>query len=512
MSDKINTVSKTVEIEEDRAADLDQALAVAGVGIYNIKYCLVLALFLIAPIIETVGYSFVLPAAICDLNMTTSQRGFVSSIPYIGIVLTAFPWGYFVDTKGRKWVLIYSSLMSGVLSVVSGFMPDLITFALFKFLTSLCIGCPAAVPYTYIGEIVPGKYKDLILSVTNSMQILGSALVPLFAWAILPLDFRVDFGSYIFRPWRLLTMVYGLLFILAPCILAFGPESPKYLVSQGRYDEALQVLRTIYTGNTKKSPDDYPIKRLAVPPDQIKKTTFVKSLKEQSWPLLKPPYLKWMCLNGFLLFGVCSVLNGLYMWVPDILNRVLTGGGEGKTACQVILDRLEELTPEDAPCVDTIESVTFVINSVANVSCAAIAIVVSSTVKIIGKKLLLNLIFAIIGIFSILINFITQDMVFAVLLSSLPLMGLAIGPINAYAVDIFPTNLRGMAVSLSMMVGRMGSIFGTNVAGVLINAVCEVTFYFFGGLLLLCSLLSLLLPGTKKSVPEKSVKEITTRL
>lgn len=57
---------------------------VLGIGLYNIKYCLVLSLFLIAPIIETVGYSFVLPAAICDLNMTTSQRGFVSSVPYIG--------------------------------------------------------------------------------------------------------------------------------------------------------------------------------------------------------------------------------------------------------------------------------------------------------------------------------------------------------------------------------------------------------------------------------------------
>lgn len=97
---------------------------------------------------------------------------------------------------------------------------------------------------------------------------------------------------------------------------------------------------------------------------------------------------------------------------------------------------------EDAECIDTIETVTFVINSVANISCAVIAVAVSSTVKFIGKKRLLIVVFFVIGTFCILINFITQDMIFAVLMSSLPVLGLAIGPVNAYTVEIFPTHLR----------------------------------------------------------------------
>lgn len=97
---------------------------------------------------------------------------------------------------------------------------------------------------------------------------------------------------------------------------------------------------------------------------------------------------------------------------------------------------------ETAVCDDTIDSITFVINTIANFSCALLALVISSTVKLIGKKTLLILVYMIIGTFCILINFVTQNILFAVLLSSVPLMGLAIGPINAYAVDIFPTNLR----------------------------------------------------------------------
>lgn len=36
-------------------------------------------------------------------------------------------------------------------------------------------------------------------------------------------------------------------------------------------------------------------------------------------------------------------LNGLYMWVPDILNRVLTGNQTGLTACDVIAQRLNQV-------------------------------------------------------------------------------------------------------------------------------------------------------------------------
>ncbi|XP_004929455.2 putative transporter SVOPL [Bombyx mori] len=506
MENKIGTVTEFVENRHKNPVDLDQALDVVGLGWYNFKYCLVLALFLIAAIIEPVGYSFIVPSAKCDLNMTDAQRGFISSVPYIGIVVASFPWGFLVDTKGRKRVIIYGSLAAGGFGVISGFMPELISFTVCKFITSLCLACPAAAPYSYIGEILPRRHRDIMLSITNALQITGSALVPLLGWLILPLDFRIDFGAYYFRSWRLLVIVYSLFFILAAFLLSFGPESPKYLVSQGQNEEALKILQTMYAKNKSKSPEDFPVKQLQVADGEREKISFLKSLQVQTMPLLKPPYLKWLFLNGFLLFGIFSVLNGLYMWVPDLLNRVLTGSQSGLTACQVIGQRFNETVSQDAVCIDTIDSITYIINSIASVSCAIIAVAVSSTVKFVGKKNLLIIIFCLIGVFCILINYITEDMLFAVLLSSVPIMGLGIGPVNAYAVEIFPTQLRGMAVSLSMMLGRTGSVVGTNVAGILLRAACEATFYLFGGLLLVCGGLTLLLPKSREEHKPKTSK------
>ncbi|CAH4029369.1 synaptic vesicle 2-related protein-like [Pieris brassicae] len=511
MVNEIKTVSGDVANKEKNAVDIDYALDVAGLGWYNIRYSLCLALFLIAVIIEPLGYAYILPVARCDLQMTETQRGFIGSIPYIGIALTSFPWGYAVDTRGRKAMIVLSSTVAGLLGVLSAFMPDLISFTAIKFLMSLCLACPAAVPYSFIGEILPSKYRDVTLSVTNAMQIFGSVFVPLLGWAILPLTFRVDFGLYEFKPWRLLTVIYALPFLLGALLMYFGPESPKYLMSQGRHDESLEVLKTMYAVNKKKSPDDFPIKYLRMNEDLKKeKPPFFKSLAIQSAPLLKPPYIKWMALIGFLLFGIFANLNGLYVWLPAVLNTVLTGGGEGQTACQVLAQKQNQ-TDVGVECIETIDSLTFIINALSSLACAVIAVGVSSVVKIIGKKTLLIVFYALIGCVCVGINFATQQILFAILVSSFPILGLCIGPVNAFAVDIFPTKLRGMAVSLSMMVGRFGSVIGMNIAGTLLSAACEITFYGYGGLLFLCALLSFLLPRPTVQ-PKQDIITISTRL
>lgn len=41
--------------------------------------------------------------------------------------------------------------------------------------------------------------------------------------------------------------------------MVFGPESPKYLVAQGRHEEALKVLEIIYNGNHPKKAGMFPV-------------------------------------------------------------------------------------------------------------------------------------------------------------------------------------------------------------------------------------------------------------
>lgn len=54
--------------------------------------------------------------------------------------------------------------------------------------------------------------------------------------------------------------------------------------------------------------------------------------------------------------------------------------------------------------------------------------------------------------------------------------------INAIVVELYPTQIRGMALAISLMFGRLGGMTGTNVAGPLMYTACDYMFYIFGAI------------------------------
>ncbi|EDS25873.1 synaptic vesicle protein [Culex quinquefasciatus] len=102
---------------------------------------------------------------------------------------------------------------------------------------------------------------------------------------------------------------------------------------------------------------------------------------------------------------------------------------------------------------------------------------------------------AIAGTAGILLQFVTNSYAVAVLFS-VEIMFCAMGVtlINASAVSLFPTHVKGMATSLINMTGRFSTFLFSSVVGMLMAQSCHLTFYVLSGLLFLSSALTLLLP------------------
>lgn len=84
--------------------------------------------------------------------------------------------------------------------------------------------------------------------------------------------------------------------------------------------------------------------------------------------------------------------------------------------------------------------------------------------------------------------------------------GLATTVLSSITVDIFPTQLRAMAICISLMCGRIGSVTGTNVVGVLLENHCKTGLLIAGVSLILSGVLAFLLPKTsKKPINENDV-------
>lgn len=64
------------------------------------------------------------------------------------------------------------------------------------------------------------------------------------------------YDGYAFRPWRLLMLIYALPGMVGGTWLYFMPESPKYLLTQNRNEEALEIVRWMYRTNKGQNPDN----------------------------------------------------------------------------------------------------------------------------------------------------------------------------------------------------------------------------------------------------------------
>lgn len=66
-------------------------------------------------------------------------------------------------------------------------------------------------------------------------------------------------GNLVIDNWRIFLMAESLIMFLAAFLVYFMDESPKFLMAIGRHNEALDVFRKIYSKNTGKPPESYPV-------------------------------------------------------------------------------------------------------------------------------------------------------------------------------------------------------------------------------------------------------------
>lgn len=61
---------------------------------------------------------------------------------------------------------------------------------------------------------------------------------------------------------------------------------------------------------------------MLLPLKYIFSDTFLMLLKNQTFPLLKPPYVKYFAVCCFLMFGLFFVASGIAMYTPELFNKL----------------------------------------------------------------------------------------------------------------------------------------------------------------------------------------------
>lgn len=174
----------------------------------------------------------------------------------------------------------------------------------------------------------------------------AALLVPIFAALIINLDinFHIPVINIEYKSWRLFMVICGLPGFICGLIFLCFPESPKYLLSTDKQEETLNALRMIYSINTGKERTTFPVLEILKDPDTTmapkvtkfhKSQTFcsiLNSMWKQTAPVFSKEYIRATVIASLLIFVVHSSGVGLYMWFPEILNKVVRQLNENPNA------------------------------------------------------------------------------------------------------------------------------------------------------------------------------------
>ncbi|HEX5093754.1 MAG TPA: MFS transporter [Burkholderiales bacterium] len=174
------------------------------------------------------------------LGLTPAQIGLLGSAYLAGAVAGALVFGRLTDHHGRQ-KLFFVTLAVYLAGVgLSAFAWNLWSFVAFRFLTGCGIGGEYAAINSAIDELIPARHRGRVGLMINGSFWLGAALGSGATVVLLdPARFPVDLG------WRLGFGIGAALGLAILGLRRFIPESPRWLLTHGRVEEAERIVAGI---------------------------------------------------------------------------------------------------------------------------------------------------------------------------------------------------------------------------------------------------------------------------
>ena len=181
------------------------------------------------------------------LDLSTQQSASAGTFYLLGAISGALLFGYLTDRFGRKRLFTITLGVYLLFTVASGLAWNYESFVAFRFLAGAGIGGEYAAINSAIDELIPARVRGRVALAINGSWWVGTALGAFFSYTLLrSLDESIG--------WRLAFFVGAVLALAIILIRRFIPESPRWLLTHGRADEAERVVAEIEEAVRKDHP------------------------------------------------------------------------------------------------------------------------------------------------------------------------------------------------------------------------------------------------------------------
>lgn len=236
------------------------------------------------------------------------------------------------------------------------------------------LGGSGPVIWSYFAEFQPKAKRGSMLSFMAAFWTLGNLFVAGLAWIVIPSGVGFHGSAFIYNSWRIFLLICAIPSLLVAVFLIFLPESPKFLLTCGKSEEALEIFRKIYQINTGRDKSEYPVKHLIMetlmqPESEPKKTkgkymTMLMEIMQNSKQLFQTPILRFTLISLTINFTFHIGYYGLMMWFPELFNRfdefAREHPGQSASVCEVTSFVVSSGSQQDGgQCSDRIENAVF---------------------------------------------------------------------------------------------------------------------------------------------------------
>lgn len=168
-------------------------------------------------------------------ELSTFMQGLIGCIDLIGIAIGSVIFGSLSDKYGYLFFFRFCPALILVASLVALFIPNVAVLTIALFFVGLGIGGEYSLDSGYVSELMPVKYRALMVGVTKTASALGNIIAAaLCFWVIMDTRNAAD--------WHLLMWIVASIAALMLILRIKFYESPKWLIDHGKIAEAEKAV------------------------------------------------------------------------------------------------------------------------------------------------------------------------------------------------------------------------------------------------------------------------------
>ncbi|CAH0493863.1 unnamed protein product [Peronospora farinosa] len=429
---------------------------VMGLSWYYIKLILLTGFGWAMDSMETFIFTYCAALIREDIPQSSRQASFLGGAVFIGSFIGSFPFGTLADKYGRRPIFMVTLVLFLGGLAFCALSWDVTSITCARIISGIGLGGELPVASTLVQELSPKKTRGKIIVLLESFWAIGCMVAVVMAFSVAP-----KIG------WRETFFICCAPVLYAIVIRLYIPESPKWLASVGRYDEAVAIVESIEQAH---GLDPYDPKT-----EEIERNIAVQSAVElpdshfkRIGMLFEHQFRVRTTVLWTLWFGLSMSYYAIFIYLPTLIS--LKGYDMNSQWETILIITVFQLPGYFAA---------------------------ASLVEIIGRKQ--TLVIFLLGAFvsAIVMGYVDATKTPVIVTGSFTsffMLG-AWGCVYAYTPENYPTAIRGIGAAYPSGFSRIGSFIGPYLCASMFgdwNMSLEGIMWVFGGLLVVISALVLI--------------------